>query len=77
MFDYYIEIVRVAAMKEKHGGQGLLRVVLSLNIPGFHPIFLDFIRYFLLLVFEQDILSVCVLLRVVAGSCGLFAHHLL
>lgn len=77
MFDYYIEIVRVAAMKEKYGGQCLLRVVLSLNIPGFHPIFLDFIRYFLLLLFEQEILSMCVLLRVVAGSSGLVANHLL
>lgn len=75
MFDYYKEIVRVAAMK--YGGQCLLRVVLSLNIPGFHPIFLDFLRYFLLLLFEQEILSVCVLLRVVAGSSGLVANNLL
>lgn len=77
MFDYYKEIARVAAMKENYGGQCLLRVVLSLNIPGFYPIFLDFIRYFLLLLFEQEILSVCVLLRVVAGSSGLVANHLL
>lgn len=40
MSDDYIEIVGIAAIKEKYGGQWLLREVLGFNIPGIHRIFL-------------------------------------